>query len=91
MVEFAQLTIDFIAVEPDSVQFVNKGADLTNRCCIIRINDGLQKRQCLIGFIRCCGSGHSMAVYTKWRFQHGVFMNGFNTDVMKPVLKKLYS
>ncbi|EPC1693015.1 hypothetical protein ACRXBK_004356, partial [Shigella sonnei] len=44
-VGFAQLPVDFVAIEPDSVQGVGKRANLTNRCFIIRINDSFKKRQ----------------------------------------------
>lgn len=42
-----------------------------------------------IELIRSCGSGHTMAAYTKRRFQRRVFINGLNTNVMKPVLKEI--
>ncbi|MGP1340345.1 hypothetical protein ACJ8HG_25845, partial [Serratia sp. CY27690] len=58
-----------MAVEPDSIQVVSKRADLADRCFIIRINDSFKKRQGFIELIRSCGSGHTMAAYTKRRFQ----------------------
>ena len=75
-VEFAQLPVDFIAIEPDSIQIVDKRPDITNRSCIIRIDYCLQERQRFISFIRSRCSGHTMTVHTKWRFQREVFMNG---------------
>ncbi|HGE6378181.1 TPA: hypothetical protein ACN7WI_005983, partial [Klebsiella pneumoniae] len=47
------MPVDFVAVEPDSIQVVSKRADLADRCFIIRINDSFKKRQ---GFIErhCC-------------------------------------
>ncbi|EOS9080935.1 hypothetical protein ACNM5U_004161, partial [Shigella flexneri] len=37
------------------------------------------------------GSGHTVTVYTKRRFQRGVFMNSLNTNVVKPVMYRLRS
>lgn len=64
-------------------------ADLADRCFIIRINDSFKKRRGFIELIRSCGSGHTMVAYTKRRFQRRVFINGLNTNVMKPVLKEI--
>ncbi|EFZ1426256.1 hypothetical protein BLM77_22515 [Shigella sonnei] len=90
-VGFAQLPVDFVAIEPDSVQGVGKRANLTNRCFIIRINDSFKKRQGFIEFISNSGSGHTVTVYAKRRFQRGVFMNSLNTNVVKPVMYRLRS
>lgn len=70
------MPVDFVAVEPDSIQVVSKRADLADRCFIIRINDSFKKRQGFIELIRSCGSGHTMAAYTKRRFQRRVFIKG---------------
>ncbi|MEE7176196.1 hypothetical protein Q0T09_23030, partial [Escherichia coli B12:H4] len=49
---------------------------------IICINNSFKKRQDSIEFIRCYCSRHTVTVYTKRRFQRGVFINGFNTNIM---------
>ncbi|HFT4370019.1 TPA: hypothetical protein ACHT4P_005251, partial [Klebsiella quasipneumoniae] len=36
------MPVDFVAVEPDSIQVVSKRADLADRCFIIRINDSFK-------------------------------------------------
>ncbi|RLM06432.1 hypothetical protein BIY27_19945 [Gibbsiella quercinecans] len=83
------MPVDFITVKPNRVQVVSKRTDLTDRCLIIRINDSFKERQGFIELIRSSGSGHTMAVYTKRRFQLRVFLNGLNTYVVNPVLKEI--
>lgn len=77
-----------VTVKPYSVQVVSKRTELTD-CFIVRINNSLKKRQSFIELNRSSGSGHTVDIYTKRRFQLRIFMNGLNTNVVNPVLKEI--
>lgn len=51
--------------------------------------DSFKKHQGFIKLICNCGSGHTMTTNTKRCFQLGVFINGFNANIMNPVLKEI--
>ncbi len=87
-VEPAQLPVDFVAVEPDSIQVVSKRGISPTVVSSSALTIASRNARVLSNSSAAVAPGIPWPL-TKRRFQRRVFINGLNTNVMKPVLKEI--